>query len=117
MSCFLDSTEDFDVIRKRLDNFNTNIILCDVQHFTKTNADDEQLTQVLRCSLFDTDCVLVRAKDLKCRTKILLTANDSNDKIKSSRICFYASTSGSCGEVKPVGVTYKCFWPNITSLG
>lgn len=117
VSCFLDPTKDFEPIKKRLTSFQTNLILCDSEHFNAINADKEQLTQVFRCSLFDADCALVRVEDLMCRNNSPLTKIGCGDKTKSSNICFYASTSGSCGEVKPIGVTYKCFWPNIQSLG
>ena len=116
MSCFLDFVQPLTDIKKRLIDFGTNIILCDSESVTKLNADNEQVEVISNITLFDRNCVLVRFGSITLNANRLLD-NDMNDKSKSSNILFYATTSGSCGEVKPIGVTYKCFSPNVTGMG
>ncbi|XP_031624083.1 beta-alanine-activating enzyme [Contarinia nasturtii] len=112
-SCFLDSTENWTNLKKRLIDLETNIILCDLQYLNKLNIEEEQI--ISRLTIFNTNCGLIHFKDLQCIPKTL--SNRHYDKTMSSQILFYATTSGSCGQVKSIGVTYKCFMPNITSLG
>lgn len=116
VSCFLDFAQSITDIKKRLIDFRTNIILCDSESVTKFNAGIGQVEVTSNITLFDRSCVLVRFQGITLNTNRLLD-NDMNDKSKSSNIFFYATTSGSCGEVKPIGVTYKCFSPNVTSMG
>lgn len=113
MSCFVDYALDFENIRKRLSEFKTNIILCSLEHLTKLNTGDNDMKIFSNLSLFDVKCVFAQVKDLKCIPSVYF----STEPQPSSKVFFYASTSGSCGEVKSIGVTYKCFQPNIGGLG
>lgn len=120
-SCFLDSTklihldstENLANLKNRLIDLESNVILCDVQYLNKLHVEEEQICS--KITIFDTNCALIHFKDIQSNPKILST-DDRVDKTKSSQILFYATTSGSCGQVKSIGVTYKCFMPNITSL-
>lgn len=123
VSCFLDSAENIEIIQQRLNDFGTNIILCDLGSVAKLNCGDESVNIICNVTLFDKKCVLLRCDEKQVQNesdklnkeRLLNTGGD--DKSKSSAILFYATTSGSCGEVKQIGVTYKCFSPNIDRLG
>lgn len=116
VNCFLDHAEPIQNIKKRLSDFGTNIILCDLEDLIKLNVGDEQVKIISNITLFNRNCVLIQFGSITLNMNSY-SNNDENDKNKSSRILFYATTSGSCGEVKLIGVTYKSFLPNITSIG
>lgn len=116
VSFFLDHTEPIQNIKKRLIDFETNIVLCDLKDVIKLNVEDEQVKIISNITLFDRKCVLIQFESITLNMNSHPN-NDENDKFKSSRILFYATTSGSCGEVKLIGVTYKSLLPNITTIG
>ncbi|XP_055300273.1 beta-alanine-activating enzyme [Sitodiplosis mosellana] len=116
VSCFLDFPQPIPYIKKRLVDFGTNIVLCDLENVIKLNAGDEQVEIISNITLFDRKCVLARFESITLNVN-RHSNSDKDDTSKSSNIFFYATTSGSCGEVKPIGVTYKCFSPNIASIG
>lgn len=98
-------------------DFKTNIILCDLGHLHKLNAGDKNVDVSLEILLFGIDCVFVQIKHFVCVPKIYSNEKCDSDSKNASKVFFYASTSGSCGELKSIGVTYKCFMPNIIQLG
>lgn len=116
VSCFLDPAQTIPYIKKRLVDFGTNIILCDSKNLIKLKAEDENVDIIANITLFERNCVLIRFGSIAPNFNKFMN-DDKDDKNTSSNILFYATTSGSCGEVKPVGVTYKCFSPNISSIG
>lgn len=81
---------------------------------TRFNFENEQFKIISEISLFNVNCAFIQFERLNYTSKLELK---KIDKLNTSKILFYATTSGSCGDVKPIGVTYKCFQPNITSLG
>lgn len=115
----MDFTENFQSIEKQLIGYKTNIVFCELKILLKLNAENERVKILFMLTIFGTNCVLIQVERLQCNTINFPRNGGGNDfdKNKSSKILFYAKTSGTCGEVKPVGVTYKCFMPNITSLG
>lgn len=117
VSCFIDFTDNLQVIRARLIDFETNIILCDVKSLTKLQSDADELNVAFKCTLFDTECAVIQFNDIDYPNRNLSIQNVKGNQIQSSKVFFYASTSGSCGDSKIIGVTYKCFMPNIASLG
>lgn len=112
----MDPTDNFQVVRARLIDFQTNILLCDSKSLDKLHANDDKLNVAFMCTIFDTECAVVQFNDVASPNENLSTQNVKVNQIQSSKVFFYASTSGSCGDSKIVGVTYKCFMPNITSL-
>lgn len=116
VTCFLDFNQTFGV-NQRLIDFQTNIVLCDIQSYAKLNAEHVQIKVLSKCTLFNVECALIRFQDFKCSVQKRSGEIGDSDQTKSSEVFFYALTSGSCGAVKPIGVTYKCFWPNIISFG
>lgn len=117
VSCFLDSSSDFEGIKRRLTEFKTNIILCNSEHLPALYTGDEKVKLHSEFSLFDVNCAIVEVEELKCIPNICSNEDSNSNPKHSSKIFFYASTSGSCGELKSIGVTYKCFLPNINELG
>lgn len=130
MSCFLDPRGSF---RKTLIGLKTNVILCDSNTLITLTEQGKHIENMEKFTLFNVDCALVIIEETifpsqttsiascdgladKQASKQVVSETESDTKY-SSKIFFYASTSGSCGEVKPIGVTYKCFVPNIASLG
>lgn len=110
----MDNTDSLQAIRARLIGFQTNIVLCDSNCLDKLHCVGDKLNIAFKCTLFDTECAVVQ---LKNPDENLSIQSVKGNPIQSSKVFFYASTSGSCGDSKIIGVTYKCFMPNITSLG
>lgn len=115
-SCFIDTTADFQAIRSRLIDFQTNIVLCDLKNMDSLRFDKDELRIAFKLTLFGTECALVQLNGIANSIQQADQKVNSNN-IRPSKVLFYASTSGSCGDSKAIGVTYKCFMPNITSLG
>lgn len=113
----MDNTDDLQAIRARLIAFQTNIVLCDLNSLDKLHCVDDKLNIAFKCTLFDTECAVVQLNVVAHPDKNLSIQSVKGNPIQSSKVFFYASTSGSCGDSKTIGVTYKCFMPNITSLG
>lgn len=116
VSCFLDSTDSLNTIRTRLNEFHTDLVLCDSKGLNKLHCDDDNINIVFKCTLFNVECALVQFTNLGCPVENPPVQNTKGDQLQSSKIFFYASTSGSCGDSKTIGVTYKCFMPNVKSL-
>lgn len=117
VSCFLDSTDNPQALRPRLKDFQTNIVLCDLQSLAKFRCADSNFKEFFQCTLFGTHCALVEFDHITFSADQLSIENVETNRSESSQVFFYASTSGSCGDSKAIGVTYKCFMPNISSLG
>lgn len=117
VSCFLDVTDNLQTVRTRLKDFQTNLALCGLQSLAKFSCDDDDFKVAFKCTLFDTECVLVEFNDIACPAENPSIQHVKCNRDQSSKVFFYASTSGSCGDSKIIGVTYKCFMPNIASLG
>lgn len=92
----------------------SNLILCEL-HSIDTYK-NEQITARYDLKLFGRKCVLIQIERLKFHQKLILTEVDT-PLYESANILFFAFTSGTCGESNLVGVTQKCFIPNILSLG
>lgn len=111
-SFFIEQTPFWSTIKKKLEKIKTNIFICDIEMFMNLKKiikiDKEE-----RVVLFNCECVIVRIADVEMVAKTIAYSTDIN---KSSQILFTAFTSGSCGECKTIGVTYKCFLPNVNSL-
>lgn len=91
--------------------------MCDLENLPKLDDDENCMKINENIQLFNRHCTLIQMKNSFRNKPIHLIANDNEDKLKTSDILFYATTSGSCGDIKPVGVTYQCFHPNVISLG
>lgn len=92
----------------------SNLILCELQNIDSYK--NEQITLRHDLKLFGRECVLIQIQRLKFHTKLIPTEADITLH-ESPNILFFALTSGTCGESKLIGVTQKCFIPNILSLG
>lgn len=114
-SCFIDGAADLHTIRARLIDFQTNIVLCDLKSLNQLHIDNDKFRIVFKVTLFDTQCSVIQFIDIAHPDQPTVRNVESNQ-IQPSKVFFYASTSGSCGDSKTIGVTYKCFMPNITSL-
>lgn len=113
----MDITDNLQAIKARLIDFQTNIVLSDLKSLTKIHFDDDELNIAFNCTVFNTECVVVQFNDIVYPNKNRSIQNVKANQIQSSKVFFYALTSGSCGDSKTIGVTYKCFMPNISSLG
>lgn len=92
----------------------SNLILCELQSIDTYKT--EQITARYDLKLFGRECVLIQIKSLEFHPKLIPTEADT-PLYESANILFFAFTSGTCGESKLIGVTQKCFIPNILSLG
>lgn len=115
-SCFIDSTASLQTIRERLIDFQTNIVLCDLKSLDKLHLQNEKFRIAFKSTLFDAQCAVIQFNDI-AHPDNPTVRNIKGNHHQPSEVFFYASTSGSCGDSKTIGVTYKCFMPNITSLG
>lgn len=117
VSCFIDSSASIQTVRQRMIDFKTDVALCDLANLSKLETNENSIKIIVNITLFNENCALVKIENLARYKDFISISDDNDDKLNTSKVLFYATTSGSCGDVKPIGVTYKCFHPNITSLG
>lgn len=111
--CFVDSSIDYSQLLQKCEQFQTNVILCDVNTMEIIRPNGNVIAESV---LFDECCYFVQLREVKVTSEERFVIASDLDVMTSSRVFFYASTSGSCGEIKSIGVTFKCFMPNIEKL-
>lgn len=94
--------------------FGSNLILCELHGIDIYK--NEQIIARYDLKLFGRECVLIQIKRLKFHPKLIQTEADTC-LYESAKTLFFALTSGTCGESKLIGVTHKCFIPNVLCLG
>lgn len=111
--CFLDATD----IQQQLQNYKTNLLLTE-QRCVEESADLKNLKIRKQCELLilGRRCTLIQLDTLELTTKVIsVEVNVSVE--HSSRIFYCTTTSGTTGDrPKRIGVTYKCFMPNVLKL-
>lgn len=112
-SCFISVTNNIDTIFEYMAKLGSNLILCELPSIDTYK--NEQTAARYDLKLFGRECVIIQIKRLKFHPKLIPTAD--TPLYESANILFFAFTSGTCGESKLIGVTQKCFVPNILSLG
>lgn len=111
--CFVDPSSDRSRVLEKCRQFRSNVILCDKSTLETIGSSSNVIAE---CNLFDERCHLLQLNEVKDASIGRLVALDELDVMTSSRVFFFASTSGSCGETKTIGVTFKCFMPNVEQL-
>lgn len=95
-----------------MEQFHTNIVVCDLLSANKFTA-EQQAKQISKLDLFDTKCIIFEINSIKLIPKQV----PYEEGVNSSKILFCATTSGTCGDKKPISIPYKCFLPNIFEFG
>lgn len=111
-SCFIPSNSNIVEIYEYLEVLDTNVMLCEAEFIQLFQSDEIKIIQSV--TLFNRICAIIQFNQLDFKLKKF----PIREKIlPSSKILFYGLTSGTSGTSKSVGVTCKCFMPNVLKLG
>lgn len=111
--CFVDPSINYTSLMEKCEQFHTGVIVCDA---ITVNILLAYCDIVAQCDLFNEQCFLLLLREANFNSANKIKATTNIDLLTSSNVFFYASTSGSCGQTKSIGVTFKCFVPNIETL-
>lgn len=111
--CFVEPSINHISLMEKCEQFRSGLILCDAK---TAKIISTYCNLVVECDLFNEPCFLLQVRDENFDSANKITATTNIDLLTSSNVFFYASTSGSCGQTKSIGVTFKCFMPNIETL-